>query len=210
MIMWCDVLHRLNVGGGAVELIVIDERRIKLMLSAKDMEAYRAEELASKELLRGIMRDACRKCGYEGAVLRGRVYVEMYPSRAGGCELFITRLAERESVKERETVSVMKSGNEAVLAEYRKYIFKGRVIYSFESMKHLLCTCRGLMKSGYVGESTAYRDDEKMLYYLMIEHESPIAVENLGTLCRGFAYYYINEHCRMLCTGAVATLGNLA
>lgn len=195
-----------------MELIVIDERRIKLMLTARDMEAYRVEGLDSRELLRGIMRDACRKCGYEGAALHGRVYVEMYPSRAGGCELFVTRLAERESVKERKTVSgsMMKNGNESVLAEYRKYIFGGRVIYSFESMGHLLCACRGLLKSGYVGESIAYRDDEKTAYYLVIEHESPVVSENLGTLCRGFVYYYINEHCRMLCTGAVATLGDLA
>lgn len=195
-----------------MELIVIDDRRIKLMLTAEDMEIYRVGELESKELIRGIMLDACRKCGYAGEAMRGRIYVEMYPSKSGGCEMFVTKLAERNSDKgkDRGSGGIMKSVNENVIAEYRKYVFRGRVIYSFDSMKPLLLACRGLAKSGYIGESTAYRDDEKGAYYLVIEHESPIVSENLGTLCKSSVYYYINEHCRMLCTDAAAILGNLA
>lgn len=193
-----------------MELIVIDESRIKLMLTAEDMAAYRMAESGTKDVLKGIMRDACRKCGYGGAVMRGRIYVEMYPSKKGGCELFVTKLAESESRRERVNGSIMKTGNEGILAEYRKYIFRGRVIYSFESMANLLCACLGLMKNGYGGESAAYCDEAKRIYYLILEHESHIASENLGTLCQSSVYYYINEHCRMLCSDAVVTLGKLA
>ncbi len=199
-----------------MELIVIDESRIKLMLTAEDMAAYRITVNGSREALRGIMADACRKCGYAGTAMRGRIYVEMYPSKKGGCELFVTRLAERERESkietERENGTIMKTGNESILAEYRKYIFRGRVIYAFEKMPDLLCACLGLMKSGYGGESAAYCDEEKRMYYLILEQESHIASENLGTLCRSSVYYYINEHCRRLCSGgdAVATLGKLA
>ena len=202
-----------------MELIVIDESRIKVMLTAEEMKAYRMEDGGTREILRGIMADACRKCGYGGTVMRGRVYVEMYPSREGGCELFVTKLAERghgerkiDCERENGTGMGMKSGNESILAEYRKYIFRGRVIYAFERMEDLLGACLGLMKNGYRGESAAYRDEEKRGYYLILEQESPIASENLGSLCRSSLYYYINEHCRRLCDGcdAVVILGKLA
>ena len=189
-----------------MELIVIDESRIKLMLTAEDMASYRisAEKSGTREALKGILRDAREKYGYCGMGIKGRIYVEMYPSRTGGCELFVTKLAERENGTN------MKTGNEGILAEYRKYIFRGRVIYSFEAMTHLLRACLGLMKTGYSGESAAYHDETGRTYYLILEHESHIACENLGSLCKSSVYYYINEHCRMICSDAVPTLGKLA
>ena len=198
-----------------MELIVIDESRIKLMLTAEEMAEYRMADGGTREVLRGIMADAYRKCGYGGAAMRGRIYVEMYPSREGGCELFVTRLAERAGrtiACERENGTGMKNGNESILAEYRKYIFRGRVIYAFERMEDLLGACLGLMKNGYCGESAAYLDEEKRGYYLILDRESSVVSENLGSLCRSSLYYYINEHCRRLCEGrdAVAILGKLA
>ena len=70
-----------------MELIIIDDCRIKLMLTAEDMAVYRiaAGECGTKEALRGIMKDAREKCGYRGTGMHGRIYVEMYPSRNGGC-----------------------------------------------------------------------------------------------------------------------------
>ncbi len=187
-----------------MELIIIDESRIKLMLTPEDMAIYRgvAEEAGTREVLRGIMKDAREKCGYSG--MKGRIYIQMYPSKEGGCELFVTKLAERENRVN------MKAGNEGILAEYRKYIFRGRVIYSFDSMTDLLGTCLGLMKTGYCGESAAYFDEAKRTYYLVIECESHIAGENLGSLCQSSAYYYINEHCTKICSDAVSKLGQLA
>jgi len=191
-----------------MELIVIDESRIKLMLTAEDMKAYRsaAEESGAGEALRGILREAGEKCGYRGDGMRGRIYVEMYPSRTGGCEVFVTKLTERE------TRTNMKSGNERMLAEYRNYIFRGRVIYRFETMPCLLGACAGLLRNGYRGESSAYREETagSGAYYLILEQESHVASEHLGSLCKGSVYYYINEHCRMLCADAVPVLGKLA
>ena len=74
----------------------------------------------------------------------------------------------------------------------------------------MLCACLGLTRDGYGGESAAYCEEEKRRYYLILDHESHIASENLGTLCQSSVYYYINEHCRMLCADAVPTLGKLA
>ncbi len=188
-----------------MELIVIDERKIKLTLTAEEMTAYRltGEDARTSETLRGILRDAGEKCGCRG--MGGRVCIEMYPSRKGGCELFVTKLAERENRTD------MKA-NEGLLAEYRKYIFRGRVIYAFDAMAHLLTACRDLARAAYDGDSAAYHDEcgGTRKYYLILERESHLAAENMGSLCRSSSYYYIAEHCRRLCDDAVGTLGRFA
>lgn len=191
-----------------MELIVIDERRIKLMLSAKDMETYRITSVDG-ECIRDVMREVSVRCGYCGNALCGRIYVEMYPLKRGGCELFVTRLSDTKLGGERSGYgSMIKSGNEGILTEFRRagVASAGRYIYSFETMEHLLGACRGLQRSGYAGESKAYRDLERQAYYLILEQESFVVSENLGTLCHGSFYYYINEHCRLFCADAITVL----
>ena len=83
-----------------MELIVINESQIKLTLTPADLDRYPpdAEEGA---LFRAILRDACllgeREPGSSPipagfADRGGKLFVQMYPSRRGGCELFVTRL----------------------------------------------------------------------------------------------------------------------
>ena len=193
-------LHRTDY----MELIVIDESRIKLSLTSADISAYgvSSAECVTPALLRGIISDVRQKFGCGS--LDGRIYIQMYPSKGGGCELFVTKLGERK-----KSVT-MKAGNESILAEYRKYVFRGRVIYSFDEMAGLLRTCRDLESSGYDERSSAYYDETRHIYYLILECETHSAGENLGSLCRSASYYYITEHCRMLSDKAVERLAEFA
>lgn len=180
-----------------MELIIISESRIKLMLTGDDMTLYRGN---TKEMLRRIMEDARKKCGC--GAMQGRIFVQMYPSRGGGCELFVTKLENR-----RETV--MGTGEDRVLTDYRKYIFQERgshIIYAFESMNHLLGACGGLAKLGYSGSSPAYHDISTGKYYLLLECETHIATEFFGKLCPCRMLCYINEHCDLFCRNAVEKL----
>jgi len=187
-----------------MELIIISDSQIKLMLTPDDMAAYRNTD-GNKAILRGILHDVREKCGYQG--ISGRVFIQMYPSREGGCELFVTKL------KERNEKTATGSGEDSVLTEYCKYLFKDRgshIIYSFESLKYLLGTCLGLMQMQYSGESSAFIDRSKKRYYLILDCETHIAGEHFGSLCPSSAYYYINEHCDLICDAAVEKLGVLA
>ena len=184
-----------------MELIIISESKIKLMLSSADMAHYSG---GTKEILRGIVADACEKCGISS--LGSRLFVQMYPSREGGCELFVTRLGDREIH--------MQAGEERTLTEYRRYIYRERgnhIIYAFDEMNHLLACCYGLFRAGYSGSSRAYHDPDHRKYYLKLDCETPVPGENFGTLCPGQLYYYINEHCDIICMeSAVEKLGKLA
>ncbi|MBE6616733.1 MAG: adaptor protein MecA [Ruminococcaceae bacterium] len=183
-----------------MELIVISDSKFKLMLTSSDMASYTGN---TKEILREIINDAQTKCGY--APISGRVFIQMYPSREGGCELFVTKLEHHDNIK-------MHRGEERALAEYKKYIPKEkRIIYSFDEMSYLLGCCYGLWQTGYLGASTAYVDRDRHNYYLMLDNETHIAGENMGSLCPGYTYYYINEHCDVICgEQAAEKLGRLA
>ncbi len=184
-----------------MELIRISDSKIKLMLTSDDMASYTG---STREMLREIMHDACRKCG--STPIEGRLFIQMYPSRKGGCELFVTRLGERNG----ETT--MREGEERTLTEYRPYPSRERhIVYSFETMNHLLGCCLGLLQLGYRGTSSAYIDRGRRNYYLLLVSETFIAGENFGKLCPSRTYYYINEHCDVICgEEAVEKLGRLA
>jgi len=198
------------------------------MLSADDMKDYEFDDINNihtKAAFRSLMKEAKSRCGFNA--LEGRVFVQLYRSKAGGCELFVTKLTKSDSVDSNsddyemfdrydkcESDSISER-EERAGTEYKRYYterkYKGRhVIYSFDDMQNLLSTCGVLMASKYSGASIAYIEKSRHSYYLALDEETYIAGEHFGKLCPSSFYYYINEHCDMLCPEAVPVLGKLA
>lgn len=203
-----------------MELIVISDSKLKVMLSADDMRNYDLDDINSthtKEAFRNLMREAKDRCGFNG--LEGRVFVQLYRSRQGGCELFVTKLAKgergAESGAERGRTGRPYSGEESDDTEYKRYysdrtVKSRHVIYRFDEMRNLLSICGVLMASKYSGSSTAYAEVGRKSYYLALDEETFAAGEHFGRLCPSSFYYYINEHCEVICGDAVSVLGKLA
>lgn len=194
-----------------MELIIISKSKFKLMLTSSDMASYTGN---TKEVVREIINDVRKNfdtsCDSSRDIFYGdgRIFVQMYPSKEGGCELFVTRLEEHHNNV------LMQAGEERTLTEYRKYIYRERgshIVYSFEEMRYLLSCCLGLYRMGYGGSSRAYHDPDKKKFYLKLDCETPVAGENFGSLCPSRVYYYINEHCDVICAeNAVEKLGKFA
>ncbi len=184
-----------------MELIHISKTKVKLMLSPSDMAHYSGETGA---VLREIVSDACVAWGIEKPC--GRIFVEMFRSREGGCELFITGLGEY--------ASRLHTGEERTITEYKRYLYRDRkshVIYAFDCLGYVLSCCQGLLFGGYSGISAVYRDPSGLRYFLKLEKETPVPGENFGSLCPSNIYYYITEHCDVVCgEEAVEKLGKLA
>lgn len=142
--------------------------------------------------------------------MRGRVFVQMFLSCDGGCEMFMTKLTEHDDIHK----SDIETGEECVLTEYRKYIYgeKERLsIYRFDNMQYLLLCCRELSRRNYSGKSTVYADKINREYYLILDSETYIAGENLGKQRPFRELYYIKEHCDEICgENAVAKLSLFA
>ncbi len=85
-----------------MELIIIDEKKMKIMLTAPDMRHYelRAERMDcadehTRRAFRHIFDDARLQTGFDTA--GERLFVQLFTSKGGGCEIFVTKLGERYS-----------------------------------------------------------------------------------------------------------------
>lgn len=203
-----------------MELIRINDKKVKIMLTPSDMKIYEldVQQLSggseeSRRAFRHMLHDA--GVGSETVSDTDKIYVQYYPSKEGGCEMFITKLdvaKEGTAVKENHLhATADKAGSQRLLA------------YRFATLAHLLLGCRYLCalpemaRSGIVSE--AYSDDSDTFYLLVRmsrpEESSKYLSYLLGEVGVPFspavsARAYIVEHGRPLCSHrAIETLGKL-
>lgn len=196
-----------------MELIRISDSQLKIMLSAEDMRNYEFDDvdaIHAGEAFRNLMREAKKRCGFNA--LDGRIYVQLYRSRAGGGEMFVTKLSKSDSG---EGIDAFDEEEETMRVEYgrraaEKSFPDGGAIYRFAEMQQLLSVCGVLRASRYDGKSAAYVEKENGSFFLILDEETNVAGEHFGRLCPGSFYYYINERCEALCDDAVGVLGRLA
>ena len=77
-----------------MEYIKIGDGKMLLTLSAEDMEEFNGSRLGA---IRKIVNDVHEKYGGDG--FGGRIFVRMYESKDGGCELFVTKLGEKRACR---------------------------------------------------------------------------------------------------------------
>ncbi len=86
-----------------MELIIIDESRLKIMLTKTDMHHYDLPAdsasmagASARRAFRHIFEDARERIGFD--TTGERLFVQLYASRGGGCEIFVTKLGAEEDV----------------------------------------------------------------------------------------------------------------
>lgn len=176
------------------------------MLTAEDMKKLDFDPLAGGDVsgraaFKNILKEARDRCGFDA--VGERVFVQYYPEKHGGCEMFVTKLTSDEK----------KNGFSKALteAECRKLHGDDYIIYRFLSFEDMLAFCDALKRKNYTGYSAFFVVDEKTRnYYLVFDRESVLAGEFGGVCIGARAYHYIIEHGKQICTDAVNTLGNFA
>lgn len=218
-----------------VETIVINKDKIKIMLDSIDMEKYCPEDVFSNESDKAeaaiwqILDKVAETTDFDTE--KSSFYVQIYPSKSGGCEMFITRIRIPEigtAVKgcqgsgklQKEDTGGMKYiyENEENLMAYGNETCKapklksptGTFIYRFDDFETLLKVCREISLSSAGGESEAYYDAVDGCCYLILENDSYHALEFGGQRRAKKEKYYIAEHCKPICTGAVERLKSYA
>ena len=203
-----------------MEMIMIDESKLKVMLTKEDLAEFdmEAEELdygttETKRMLWDLLNRAKHTIGFDTDGYR--VLVQLYPSRAGGCELFITKIASvcYDCAEEEEGDLPPLSSKSFVKSKARPRAF------GFDRLEWLLTVCRRLREGGYAERSEAYIGDDRR-YYLFLNGTDPMGyvpldeysfISEYGTTenaeaTRGF----LCEHGKAICEeGAVEQLGVL-
>lgn len=85
-----------------MELIVINQEKLKIILTPDDMFKYNItpEELdynkvTTKHILWDLLEKAQKEKGFDAD--KSKLYVQIYPSKDGGCEMYITKFNGRTS-----------------------------------------------------------------------------------------------------------------
>ena len=202
-----------------MELIRISENKIKIMLNANDMSAYDLPtegidycENSVREAFRAVLKDAGKKTGLDFS--DGRLSIQLYPSKAGGCEMFVTRTATGGSGRTRTESGGIHVKNPAtkVKEEDGAPRWERSEAFAFESMKWLLSVCKRLRRIGFTGNSAAFRDETGRCF-LVIDTTATLRSQIIeyGTGESAEAVrLYISEHGSTICPrNAIEILGAL-
>lgn len=225
-----------------MELILISDSKLKIMLTTDDMKAYALDcstldydNTETRKAFWSILDEAKHRTGFDAA--SEKVFVQVYPSKAGGCEMYVTKLglfADRsveedfpeENIRIRGKNGKERRGEDNIFrygcAEREKsaYISRSESAYRFETIEQLIGACRRLL-SLFRGKSEAYSDGQNYYLYLK-EKNSQGQTADLHRVCRIFLseyaecidvsalMLYVGEYGKQICADdAVGTLGKL-
>ena len=215
-----------------MDLIRIDDNKLKIMLTPVDMQSYALDDTMdytkdeTRQAFRSIMSEARSRTGFDAE--GNRVYVQLYPSRSGGCEMFVTKLGIRCSADRAAEPSPHVSQRNSHLTAQPHALEAGAaeggrsLAFAFTALEDLLCVCRRLHARAFGGSSAAYRSEDGRYYLLLGEigsHRQPLLFDRaslsflneFGTPQNADAVrLYIREHGRPICErDAVACLAML-
>ncbi len=153
-----------------MEYLPIGENQLKITLSEEDVRLYGMElsslSYASTETRRAfwaILDDAKHATGFDAAATR--VSVQVFASRTGGCELFVSAIG---------TVGVADNAVERLSGDLPMRLTaptgpntaEDAPIGRFTAISHLFSACKALAHGDYQGISSAWRLGE--CYYLSL------------------------------------------
>lgn len=196
-----------------MELILISEKKLKVMLTAADMELYELtcdnldyDNTETRRAFWNILDEAKRRTGFDAA--RDRVFVQVYPSKSGGCEMYVTKLRQdtRSATEQNAAVRLSPEPPEE------------DAVFAFKVLPDLLTVCGKLSERGCTPDSSVYLDENGERYFLVFGRdvgagrEPPYTfITEYGVKLDSGLINYIREHCDCICRGnAVRTLGTLA
>ena len=201
-----------------LEMNLICEDKLKVLLTPFDMMKYELtcemldyENTETRKAIWSILDCAKHETGFDAAV--GKIRIEVYPEKSGGCAIYITKIKKSGFPSPDEM-------NEANGKAWESAVFQ------FEDSGSLANVCRFLAHKGYQAESDAYYEtlaDGKRRFFLCIREAADTRSckrtkylrENLFIGEFGIrlqceeAPLYLREHCAPLCLGsAVQTLAS--
>ncbi len=222
-----------------MELIPINESKIKIMLDESDMKEYNIGDEAdcanseTRLAIRHILDRAKDQIGFntEGS----EIFVQLYTSKRGGCELFVTKstissdaivastAAPEKKIKKRGESNIPKAlPNSHTLpariqgAQKPKRTDVGKAFFSFDDLSSLCKVCALLEKMHLSIDGSAHKGDDG-LYYLCLEGDDLNEYARLNKITfileygereRGYdTSTYIEEHSTPICrANAIGTL----
>ena len=108
-----------------MELLPINEQKIKIMLSHEDLAAWQLSPdtidyntTETRRAFWGILDEAKKKTGFDAA--KEKVFVQLYPAKNGGCEMYVTKLG---NAKHKEQYSAHRNDGAHDALSFEKHFY---------------------------------------------------------------------------------------
>lgn len=178
-----------------MDFIKIHDKKLKIALDASELSRLGLavseldyKNVETKRALWQMLGDAKRKCGFDAS--GESLYVEVYPSRSGGCEIFVTCLScEKKALRRAFPIS-------------------------FDDSESMIAASAALLTAGYRERSFLYRLCGR--FYLITFSEdagdTPLFVSLLGEFGREeneSVYDVLKREGQLLSENAVETFGKM-
>lgn len=202
---------------------LIREDKLKVLLTPFDMMKYELtcekldyENTETRKAIWSILDHAKHETGFDAAI--GKIRIEVYPEKSGGCAIYITKLKKNDT----SSCEPMTENNEKITALPKTI----NTVYEFEETDSLIRVCRFLAHRGYNAPSRAFFErfpDGNIRYFLQITENQPsypkkmkylrenLFIEEFATrLTSEESAFYLCEHTTPICReNAVETLASL-
>lgn len=204
----------MSEGGDKMEWIRISSNKLKIMLTAEDAARYALSpetadyaDSVTRRAFRAILTDMRGETGFDAS--DDKIYIQMYPSREGGCELFVTKMGIEVTPKRGGTSYKPKS-----IRQPRKRQFA----LFFLELENLICVCKRLKDKHFRGKSSAWLGQDRRYWLLLTDSGDPLktredyrfALEYGEIESHDVALTLFPEHGKEICReNAVETLGKL-
>ncbi len=141
-----------------VEFLVVSKTKLKAILDKEDMKKYKldatateSDSIATRRAFREILSVASAEVGFDTE--KDKVLIQLYPSRDGGGELFVTKLG---TLTKSDIKAITDSSNVTMLSNVSR-------LYKFESLDSLILGAKS-MRSQDINSQVYYIDGAYFLY----------------------------------------------
>ena len=205
-----------------MELIRISERKLKIMLTPADMTQYEMDvetlgedSMETRKSFRMLMKEVRRQIGFE--IADQKISVQYFPSREGGCEMFVCSTPYTPEEKKRALIKPAPAGL-PVKADRKRTTYQKEIVCRLENLPLLLAVCHRLHAIKFDGKSAAYRDENGRCHlFLTVRAPSPFRLPDELTFLSEYgeignashSALYAGEHAALLSDKAVEDLGVL-
>ena len=165
-----------------MELIVVNSQKLKIILDKDDMLSFdiSGEDLdyssaKTRKALGNILERAKAETGFDTG--NDRLYIQVFLSVDGGCEMFFTKRARLLPEPESKSCSLLKK-KYATASDYScEY---GRYIAKSDNIDNIIDLCIRLKKEGFYGASSLYELKGGYILTLDFRHRFSFASEECG------------------------------
>ncbi len=207
-----------------MEIIMISDCKLKVMLGEEDLKQFeiKAEQLdysntETKRMFWDILNRAKHQTGFDTD--GQRVLVQLYPSKQGGCEMFVTKIGLLYSEDEDDISRYnYEEKNNSKTFQTKKHTTTYSA-FAFDTTKAMISVCKRLYELGYIGESSSYICDNGKIYLILSDlYEDECMSINEFSFILEYASaedpkkigYFISEHGKIILENdAVSKLGKL-